>query len=62
MNEFDVWSCDQRGEAPAAVPKHAVPKAAVGGAGRGASAASVYGQRRRLTGSGSGYKSARDKA
>ena len=61
LNEFEVWRCVKGGGAAADAPKHPVPPAAVGGAGRGVSAASVYGQRRRLTGSSSGYKSAGDK-
>lgn len=50
----------QQGGAAADAPVHPVPPAAVGGAGRGVTVASVYGQERRLTGSSSGYKSARD--
>jgi hypothetical protein len=60
MNEFDAWSRAQQGRPQATAPAYAVPKPAVGGAGRGASAGAVYGQARRLTGSSSGYKSARD--
>ena len=61
MNEFAAGERQRRGLPPLLVPAYVVPSPAPGGAGRGLTAADVWFQERRLTGSTSGYKSARDR-
>ena len=61
MNEFSARERERQGLPPLLAPAYEVPSPAPGGAGRGLTAADVCFQERRLTGSTSGYKSARDR-